>query len=283
MRVDSRCLGPRDFGGGKPKQLLEALLVQRGRFLAKDQLAEMIWGEALPRRVAMTIESYVSLLRSRLGAASGLIATERGGYRAELGGVEVDVDVFDSLVRDAAGASVAERRQRLEAALAIAAGELLEDEPYAEWAMDLRRTYAERRLQATCDLAESCLALDDAQAAVELAERALVFDPLLERAHRVAIAGHYTLGEEGRALRAYERCRVTLVRDLVDRAARRQHRSSSELTAQATRSPGSLRRVRLVNRRQVPLQDWRGGRLRRPARSPRQRPERSWRGRTTGR
>ena len=214
VRVDSRCLGPRDFGGGKPKQLLEALLVQRGRFLAKDQLAEMIWGEALPRRVAVTIESYVSLLRSRLGAASGLIATERGGYRAELGGVEVDVDVFDSLVRDAAGASVAERRQRLETALAIAAGELLEDEPYAEWAMDLRRTYAERRLQATCDLAESCLALDDAQAAVELAERALVFDPLLERAHRVAIAGHYTLGEEGRALRAYERCRVTLLEEL---------------------------------------------------------------------
>ena len=50
--------------------------------------------------------------------------------------------------------------------------------------------YAERRLQATCDLAETCLALDDPQAAVELAERALVLDPLFERAHRVAIVGH---------------------------------------------------------------------------------------------
>jgi SARP family transcriptional regulator, regulator of embCAB operon len=153
VRVNSQRLGPRDFGGVKPKQLLEALLVQRGRSLVKDQLAEMIWGEARPRRVAAVIESYVSLLRSRLGAASTLIATETGGYRAELGGVQVDVDAFDSLVRDAAGAPPAERRQRLEAALAIAAAEVLADEPYAEWAMDLRRMYAERRLQASCDLA----------------------------------------------------------------------------------------------------------------------------------
>jgi DNA-binding SARP family transcriptional activator len=214
VRVNCRRLGPRDFGGVKPKQLLEALLVQRGRALAKDQLAEMIWDEALPRKVAATIESYVSLLRSRLGAASALIATETGGYRAELSGVQVDVDAFDGLLRDAAGAPPAERRQRLEAALVIATAELLEDEPHAEWAMDLRRMYAERRLQAISDLAETCLALHDPQAAVELAELALVFDPLFERAHRVAIVGHYALGEEGRALRAYERCRVTLLEEL---------------------------------------------------------------------
>jgi pimeloyl-ACP methyl ester carboxylesterase/DNA-binding SARP family transcriptional activator len=214
VRVNSQRLGPRDFGGVKPKQLLEVLLVERGHSLAKELLAEMIWGEAPPRKVAATIESYISLLRSRLGAASGLIATETGGYRADLGRVQLDVDVFDRLLRDAAGAPPAERRPPLEAALAIASAELLEDEPYAEWAMDLRRMYAERRLQATCDLAETCLALDDPRAAVELAERALVLDPLFERAHRVATVGLYALGEEGRALRAYERCRVTLLEEL---------------------------------------------------------------------
>jgi pimeloyl-ACP methyl ester carboxylesterase/DNA-binding SARP family transcriptional activator len=214
VRFGSNCLGPRDFGGVKPKQLLEALLVQRGRALAKDQLAEMIWGEALPRKVAATIESYVSLLRSRLGAASVLIATEIGGYRVELCGVDVDLDTFDSLVRVAAVAPPAERRQRLEGALAIAAGVVLEDEPFAEWAMGLRRMYAERRLRAMCDLAETYLALGDPQAAVDLAERTLVLDPLLERAHRVAIIGQYAIGEVGRALRAYERCRLMLLEEL---------------------------------------------------------------------
>jgi DNA-binding SARP family transcriptional activator len=124
VMVNSRRLGPRDFGGVKPKQLLETLLVQRGHALAKDQLAEMIWGGAPPRKVAATVESYVSLLRSRLGAASGLIATETGGYRADLGGVQLDVDIFDRLLRDAAGAPPEERRPQLEAALAIASAEL---------------------------------------------------------------------------------------------------------------------------------------------------------------
>ena len=122
VMVNSQRLGPRDFGGVKPKQLLEALLVQRGRSLAKDRLAEMIWGAALPRTVSATIESYVSLLRSRLGVASGLIATETGGYRADLGGVQVDVDAFDGLLRDAAGAPPAERRQRLEAVCRLGDG-----------------------------------------------------------------------------------------------------------------------------------------------------------------
>jgi pimeloyl-ACP methyl ester carboxylesterase/DNA-binding SARP family transcriptional activator len=214
LRVDSRCLGPRDFGGVKPKQLLEALLLQRGRPLAKDLLAEMIWGESRPRNVAATIESYVSVLRSRLGEAAPLIATEPGGYRAEPREARVDLDEFDALLREAAGAPPAERRQRLESALAIAVGEVLEDEPYAGWAMDLRGVYAERRLQATCDLAETCLALLDPEIALELAQRALALDPLLERAHRVAILAYYALGEGDRALRAYERCRVTLLEEL---------------------------------------------------------------------
>jgi pimeloyl-ACP methyl ester carboxylesterase/DNA-binding SARP family transcriptional activator len=214
VRVNLECLGPRDFGGVKPKQLLEALLIQRGRPLAKDQLGEMIWDDSPPRNVAATVESYVSLLRSRLGEAGELIATETGGYRADAGRARVDLDEFDALLRAAAGASPVERRERLEAALAIATGDVLEDEPYADWAMDFRGVYAERRLQATCDLAETCLALLDPRVAVGLAERALVLDPLFERAHRVAMLARYGLGEGDRALRAYERCRVSLLEEL---------------------------------------------------------------------
>jgi pimeloyl-ACP methyl ester carboxylesterase/DNA-binding SARP family transcriptional activator len=214
VRVGLQRLGPRDFGGVKPKQLLEALLLHRGRPLAKDRLAEMIWGDARPKNMAATIESYISVLRSRLGEAAVLVSTETGGYRAELRDVGVDLDEFDALLRQAAGASPAVRRQRLDSALAIAAGELLEDEPYAEWAFDIRGVYAERRLQATCDLAETCLALSDPMLAAELAERVLAQDPLFERAHRIAILAHYALGDGARALRTYERCRVTLLEEL---------------------------------------------------------------------
>ena len=35
-------LGPRDLGGVKPKQLLEVLLLERGRPVPKDRIAELL-------------------------------------------------------------------------------------------------------------------------------------------------------------------------------------------------------------------------------------------------
>jgi DNA-binding SARP family transcriptional activator len=214
VEVDDRRLGPRDFGGLKPTQVLEVLLVQRGRAVPKDEIAELVWGEALPRNVARTLETYVSVVPSRLGPARQLVATESAGYRFDATNVSFDLDEFDRMLRTAAGASAEERRGRLESALAIAAGEVLADEPYGAWALDLRGVYKERRVQAVCDLAETCLALGDFPAALAHAEEALLLDPVLERAQRVAMLAHYALGDEEWALRGYERCRAALVEAL---------------------------------------------------------------------
>jgi SARP family transcriptional regulator, regulator of embCAB operon len=85
VRVDGSRFGPRDLGGVKPKQLLEVLVLERGRLVPKDRIAELLWGEAPPQRVAATIETYVSVLRRRLGMGLGqggrVILTEPGGYR----------------------------------------------------------------------------------------------------------------------------------------------------------------------------------------------------------
>ncbi|MGH9243278.1 MAG: winged helix-turn-helix domain-containing protein [Acidimicrobiales bacterium] len=62
LDVGGSKLGPRDLGGVKPKQLLELLLLERGRPVSKDRLADLVWGERLPRRVEATIESYMSVL-----------------------------------------------------------------------------------------------------------------------------------------------------------------------------------------------------------------------------
>jgi len=211
LEVGGRCLGTRDLGGVKPKQLLELLVVRRGRGVSKDELTELLWSDSPPRNAVATLESYASVVRSRLGDARGLVITETGGYRFDPGGASVDVDEFDALVRDAAASSAVERRERLEEALALVLGDVLTDEPYADWALDIRGVYAERRVQAVCDLADACLALEDWAAARANAERALLLDPVLERAHRVAMLAHYALGDEERSLRAYERCRSALI------------------------------------------------------------------------
>ena len=157
-----------------------------------------------------TVETYVSLIRSRLAEARSLVTTESGGYRFDQGRADIDVDEFDALVREAAGSPAGARRARLEEALTLASGDVLADEPYATWAVEIRGVYAERRLQAVCDLADACLAMNDFGSARDHADQALLADPLFERAHRAVMLARYGLGEEDRALRAYERCRSVL-------------------------------------------------------------------------
>lgn len=72
----------------KPKQTPEVLLLEAGRTVPKDRIADRLWGDRLPQRVGGTIESYVSLLRRLLvmepGLGRRLIETDRGGGRLRL-------------------------------------------------------------------------------------------------------------------------------------------------------------------------------------------------------
>jgi SARP family transcriptional regulator, regulator of embCAB operon len=71
LRAGASRLGARELGGIKPKQLLEVLLLERERMVSKDRIADLLWGERLPMRVAATIENYVSVLRRRLESGLG--------------------------------------------------------------------------------------------------------------------------------------------------------------------------------------------------------------------
>ncbi|HEU4423574.1 MAG TPA: alpha/beta fold hydrolase [Pilimelia sp.] len=211
-------LGPRDFGGRKPKQVLEILLLHRGQPVPKDRIAELIWGGRLPTDPMRTLEAYISGLRAWLAPAVDdvrrLLRSEPRAYRLVVDQLDVDLDQFEGLVARAAGAPVGERLALRRQALALVRGELLADEPTAAWAAPMRDLYAERRLQLLLDLAEDCLIAAVPALTVEYAQRVLRAQPARERAHRLLIAGLYASGEQDLALGAYERCRRVLDEEL---------------------------------------------------------------------
>lgn len=225
LDVAGRVFGPRDMGGTKQKQLMELLLLERGRLVPKDRIADRLWGQDPPRSVSATIETYVSGLRRRLdevvpGLGRRLIATEPRAYRLAADGVALDLDRFESLVRRASEAGAAARRQLLEQALDLADGELLADEPYADWLTAARAHYRALLFQSLVDLAECCLDLDDHRPAIRAAERARMLEPASERVCRVQMLAHYALGAPDEALRVFEQCRRSLADELgVDPAA----------------------------------------------------------------
>ena len=218
IEVAGCTFGTRDLGGVKPKQLLEVLLLECGRTVPKDRIADRLWGDHLPQRTDATIESYVSVLRRSLdvepGLARQLILTDHGGYRISANEVSRDVDRFEALIRRAAGADVTARRLALEQAVELADDELLADEPYAEWVQPLREHCRALLLHALVDLAECGLAQDDPRAAIAASQRALTLQPTSERAVRVQMLADLALGASDEAIRAYERCRAALSEDL---------------------------------------------------------------------
>jgi DNA-binding SARP family transcriptional activator len=213
-----RRAGPRDFSGVKPRQVLEILLAARGRRVPKDRMAEMLWPKELPQNVTATLATYVSVLRRALEglghSGRDLVVTETEAYRFAVENADVDLDCFDRLAARAAAAPTGAKRRLLDEALALVHGDVLEDEPYADWAEDIRATYRARVLAARLDASEAALAERDHDAALCHSEAAVVIDGFCERAHRLAMLALYALGRQHDALDVYLRLRRHLDDDL---------------------------------------------------------------------
>ena len=209
-----RTLGPRDLGGARPRQVLEILLAARGHHVATDRLADLLWPEQRPQDTAGSLQTFVSALRRHLTRdrerARELVVTEAQAYRFATGLVDFDLDRFDGLVERSAGEPTRVARRSLEQALALVRGDLLEDEPYAVWAQDLRGTYQGRVMGAHLDAADAALAELDYADALAHADAAAALDRFSERAQRTAMLALYALGRQHEALQVCRRFRARI-------------------------------------------------------------------------
>lgn len=200
----------RDFGGPKPRAVLELLLLARGSSVSKDVLADALWDAKPPKNVSGTIEQHVSLLRRRLSDGSNapkrVIVTEAQAYRLDTSEVSVDLDRFDSLIVRAEQAKIAERRDLLADAVALVEGDLLEDEPYAPWVQWERHVYRGRISRAYMALAHLSVMIGNYVCAVRYAEEALRFAPYSEHAFQTIMIANAALGRSDLARSAYADC-----------------------------------------------------------------------------
>jgi DNA-binding SARP family transcriptional activator len=211
-------LGPRSFGGTRPKQVLEILLAARGHLVPTERLAELLWGHDRPQDAAGSLQTFVSVLRRHLSAdrewARELVVTESEAYRFATELVAIDLDCFDELLERSAGQSSHAARASLEQALALVRGDVLEDEPYATWALDLRGSYQGRVLGARLEAADAALAEHDFLPALTHAEAASKLDRFSERACRSEMLALYALGRHHEALERYRNFRFRIDEEL---------------------------------------------------------------------
>src|SRR5574342_976118 len=141
------------------------------------------------------------------GRESRFIHTRHEGYHFDLGApAAVDLLDFERAAQAAA-------RPGLEAALARYPGELLEEDPYADWAAPERARLQALRVELHARVADLALAEGDFAAARVAAEAALARDPSRESLWRTLMRAHALSGDRAAALRAFDRCRASLARD----------------------------------------------------------------------
>ena len=208
--------------GGLPRrarQVLSVLAARHDRTQSKDALADAVWGADLPGNHVAALEHYVSVIRRRLQpdatTATHFIVTRSGGYLFDTARAQLDLADLRALVKalDDMPAVHTDRLKAQQEILALAQDPPFVEDPYADWAEQVRTEVRAAAVNATLEIAGTVLA-DDPGRAMRLALAAIELDPFLETAYQTGMAAATALGRPDDALRLYERCRRALDEDL---------------------------------------------------------------------
>ena len=171
-----------------------------------------------PKESAKALSRALSLARASLsklgGGAHALLRADRTFVWADLGLVkELDLDVHEDMLRSALVATPGKERDDLLARALEYKGVLLEDEPYASWAIGPRECLDVLRQQARLALARG-LARGEGRAQlgrlIEAWEDCLANDPACEEAATELIRAYAAQNQQALVERTYRSCRTAL-------------------------------------------------------------------------
>ncbi len=214
ITVDGIPVAERDWTRRKAKALLKLLALAPHHQMHREQLMEALWPELEPELASNNLNKALHAARRALepelksGAQSRFLQTHE--QHIQLlgalwpGGLWVDVEAFE---QQAAAALKSTDTNDCETALALYAGDLLEEDRYEDWAAARReqlRRLAQRLIEHLAQLHETG---GQAAQAVEQWQRLLTFNTANEEAHRRLMTLYARSGNRHQAVEQYQRCR----------------------------------------------------------------------------
>ncbi|MET0136566.1 MAG: BTAD domain-containing putative transcriptional regulator [Kibdelosporangium sp.] len=200
----------------KVRALLADLLVQDGRPVSADRLADDLWGDRQPGNPGNTLQTKVSQLRRALEDAEPgsreLVVFKAPGYVMR---VDTDVQRFRDLTTQ--GRATEDPRKRAELltdALALWRGPVLADFADETFAAAAIQRLTEEKLAAQEDWAEARLALGEHSSLTSELNGLVEAHPLRERLRGLQMQALYRAGRQSEALESYRRLRAALAGEL---------------------------------------------------------------------
>jgi SARP family transcriptional regulator, regulator of embCAB operon len=218
LQSGDKVVAAADFPG-RQGRLAFAYLAINARAVPRDELADAIWRDKLPKSWEHDLAAIVSKLRAML-ATVGLKDTLQGRSRSyELRPPSGSVDVL----RSAASAAEAEEAQadgdtKKALAAAATAAEVARREfmvgESGDWVERVRSEQTAELVRALAVSAELLGEIGDLKAAVAHATEALALEPYAETNYVRLMKLQSAAGNRAEAVRTYERCRTLLAEEL---------------------------------------------------------------------
>lgn len=218
IQVDGHALDSRSLHGRQARLALAYLICHRHRAVPRTELADVLWGEALPRAWDASLSAVVSRLRRTLAGSGTAVVTEGGCYRLTAAdGVWIDIEYAVASLNEAEAARgrgdwATAEQQATDGAELARKSFLPGDE--GVWIDEQRDALHTGLLRALEVLADSALGRNAPDAAVRQATDLVAADPLRETAHQRLIRAHLAAGDRAAAVDAFGRCRDTLAEQL---------------------------------------------------------------------
>lgn len=213
--------------GRKVRALLTCLALSPGKAWPRERLMALLWSDRGEEQARASLRQALAEMRRVLGEPSPVRA-EHDMVSLDPALVAVDALEFERLAK--AG--------RWEEAAALYRGPLLDghgvhDGAFEDWIL-VERT---RLHDLAVDVLERLVALQSADAAIATAQRLLQLDPAREATHRLLMRLYAAAGQRAQALRQYEHCRDTLLRDLQAKPDAETERLCREIQSEASPPP----------------------------------------------
>lgn len=215
----------RDWRSVKARQLLQLLLVERGRMLPRDRIMDMLWpgleAEAAANNLRVTLSRLTKAIEpNRPEGAPTYYVLQQGdtyGFNVE-SDHSYDAADFASAVEQ--GRAATQRGDTTAAiahfrrAMALYGGTFLPDCLYEDWSVVERERLGLLFTEASLKLGDLLLGQGLPHEAIGLAWRVLEFDQAQEEAYQVLMRAYADLGERSTVMRLYARCVEALEREL---------------------------------------------------------------------
>jgi DNA-binding SARP family transcriptional activator len=200
------------LGGPKQRGLLAILVLQAQRVVPTDRLIDLLWGEQAPRTATASLQNGVGRLRRALGPE--VLQTRSPGYVLRVEPDQIDARRFEQALIDARRRPADQRRECLDAALALWRGPALAEFAFDDFAQAEIRRLEELRLVAYGERIDADLELGRHGDVIGELEGLVRDHPLRETFRRQLMLALYRAGRQAEALEVYQDARARFIDEL---------------------------------------------------------------------